>query len=355
MNPMIQKSQSQTWFERTILILPLFIMILTAVEMATGLEFSGREILWLKLIVALVFFNLIHQVFSYLLIWRLPFASDILNQKFGQSKYFWLGFFVFQILVFVFLIFAFEAFTIEPELQKSLIFLFLIINGLAVTQHGLKQVQGISLLYGRESGQNDWQRKKEHLFMNFVLIGLCLNIALQVLPTQYPDLKILSDSLLYPIIALTYLPIFLLFKMVYNYQTGSSKKMLYLTRLLLWPLVPVSQMALLGVGIIHGSEFTYVTWRITQSLGRKQNFSLRSWYFTFLIFGVLFSLLSLTRINGGLTGLFITEDSSQVPFWLVIGSAMTGTITFGHIYLDHILFGFKNSAVRKHLSPLLKL
>lgn len=129
-------------------------------------------------------------------------------------------------------------------------------------------------------------------------------------------------------------------------------KLIFLSRLFLFPLSFFSIIAAVGYRAIHGVEYIFVYRKLfANSRGEAPNAlwlgGLSVLLFVFTSFVALFSM----NKADGLGMYFAVGD--QLPVWFRLVCAVATTRSYMHFYLDRIMFRMRDQAVSQWIRPLL--
>lgn len=268
-------------------------------------------------------------------------------------------------LYFLFLIFSFFCYLMNSNNQsflkvfntKNLMF-WINIYGI---YHVSRQFAGLSLLYNRNFEKQNRMSPREltrffkqekierFLFKIWIWSQVIYTFILWFHSEKIPWLDTLF---LYTLRSTT---ILILLNSILMPQASRSNKSLYLLRLGLCAFVPSSLFSVLYFMSIHGIEYYFIARTFFDKEPRVKT-----------IFGIgrISFALSLTHLlmwlnaqhpMGNYLYRWYNLPRESIPFPLVIIGTFAAATHLIHFYLDGIIFRFRDSAVREHISPLLQI
>ena len=133
--------------------------------------------------------------------------------------------------------------------------------------------------------------------------------------------------------------------------TASQREKIFSLRVLLLPLVPFMPIALLALGVIHGTEYLCVLRKVRHN--SRMNPRQQTWLMRSILLMILAALpLYVCRVQTGLAPL-LWQDLLAYPLWAkLLGAASVG-LSFMHYYLDRQIFLMRRPEVRELVAPLL--
>lgn len=292
--------------------------------------------------------NYVHVGFTFLMLWQIPQVKQLLkseNSPLGFKKI---------SMVFAVLIAASWAFylsgtwTIEKQIVPgySNFELSWFLYSLWGFFHYMAQTRGLSALYSKnsplgKSGMNSQfsniQKQERWAFGILFLTIIIHRVALLV--------KV-DPALVNGTIVLSFLPTLFIF--LNSFRFGSVLKTTYLSRVIAYPMAPLSLDFFFLIQAVHGIEYFLVTRKMFSQTENKKVFGL-TW--AALTFGVFIFLVQ-----------FFHDEWSFFPFLNVGLIPLLYPYLYGlilvfatlHYYVDSFLFRFSNPSVREWISPLLK-
>ena len=321
--------------EASVLSLPLVFLLLAGLEIALAWSILASTRGYGILMANLLFF-VSHNAFSYIMLLLFPelrrWAADA-----GLGGPFWAG------LGILFLCF-FYVFYLLPPLGFQL-FLFV---GLALSfHHQIMQVQGFSLQYLQRSGLRapGWEKLERALYHLLVLTIVFL-VWLRI--EGKASLLELPESVFQSALGLAFIFAGSIMALSLRTARANVNRSVFLLRLWLFPAVPLSFFASIGAMVSHGAEYAFL---FRQMYGRSSfsRASQQKWAAAAIV-GVV-CLLLMFRSHGGLP---VSPPSAgwAKAIWSGLG-ALSFTLTFGHYYLDRVLFRMTCEKTRAAVGPLL--
>lgn len=300
-----------------------------------------------QFLVGYLFLNTTHVVFTFAL-FALPEIKNWKIEFFRQRKrvsYLLAG----LILLSVVFLLAVSTKTL-PNLSEGWVVFAQCVALLWVQQHWLAQVRGFSLSYNRrvqlEGKQSYKWEKLERLGFHLVLGFSFLANILREHPEFSEKLFGLETSFFVSLAILAALSTVFCGYM-YAKQTY---KTLYLLRIILMALAPISVIAFLGTGVIHGVEyFLVVTHMKTKSTANQRES--RLFWMLMISFSCLIFVLGIGREAEGLA--WLLWPNLEVPYYAQIMAYLSMVLVYTHFAFDMFLYRMKFAATRKHIAPLL--
>ena len=124
-----------------------------------------------------------------------------------------------------------------------------------------------------------------------------------------------------------------------------KSKLIYFPRLLLYPLLPVSSFAVIGIAAVHGVEYFFVSKRLISS---EKSFSPKKFY----SFGAFLCLLVIIGVV--LNNLIIINNVQLPDIYSRAAFGFLGGFLLLHHYLDGKIFKMKDPLIKKHIAPAMK-
>ena len=127
-----------------------------------------------------------------------------------------------------------------------------------------------------------------------------------------------------------------------------KSKVIFLPRLLVYPLLPISIFAATALGAIHGMEYFFVSKRFLSS---EKVFSYRKFYSLGAILFIFMTILTLIYHRSGLLAVLNVQlpEPYSKAIWICLGA-----LSFLHYWLDGQIFKMKDPLVRRYIAPAMK-
>ena len=133
----------------------------------------------------------------------------------------------------------------------------------------------------------------------------------------------------------------------------NSNKPLFLSRLLLFVMVPVVPFAVAAISACHGTEYLAVAAKVRERSAMSQ--AARSQFtYTALALCILGLGLLICRSDEGIIELALAGGYREVPAWIRLAAYASITLAFVHYYLDRRIFRFRKASCRRHVLPLVE-
>lgn len=256
---------------------------------------------------------------------------------------------------------AFFNVEITPTSLPIIAFIFV---GVIPYHHMIMQNFGLSMLYNAQLAKKVQMTETEQaavkkcsarervgfrwfmiFFFAFLLFRMCgFTFGLGPLP-----LKVLKVFLYLLVVASV--AFIVLNSLTYPHATKSNKP-LFLSRLLLYIVLPFNYIADSALRACHGTEYLCVTGAVAQNSSMSK--AVAKQYFGLII---LFSLIGIVflvcRRADGLVSFLFNGNYDKVPFSVKALAFVSIVLTYTHYYLDRRLFRFRNKSNRDHVLPLL--
>ena len=319
-------------------ILAFSFLILSLVEVFFSIQFTEGQEAFPRFIANIVFFNALHLGITFFLIFE---TEAFLNWKKHTLKS---TFSFHQKLIFLFICFWLFQFFCKDMIYK--------IGTLLISFYGfyhvIKQQLGISLSFNHKSSHlnktsNNLIRGFDHIFFNLLILISWVFISIE----HFSFLR-KSDYIIY--VQCSFFSVVLIY-IVINYiafgRAFFNEKLYFFPRLLIYPLLPVSFLALIGWLSIHGMEYLFVTKNFISL--KKKSFKKTLFSFGFLFF-IIIALLSFVNQKAGFFALLDIESPEPLNkiFWVTLGACQ-----LLHYWVDGKIFRMKDPLVRKYIAPVL--
>lgn len=339
------------------LVLPVLFLSLILGEVAFGYSLiSDLDKVQTEFIKNVIFLNLIHNAFSFVVILNFPEIQTWnegrrRNNQISVRRLLLATFVLF--LIFFWLLRVFYA----PDGSGKLKYPFLIAFGLAIapTFHTLWQIRGISKTYSAQAKailNESWHRfdRQETWLFRILLVLSSIQLFFNwhignewlpfisdpnwVLIRKILLIATLATAALLPTIAICRGP-----KIFLN-------KAVFLLRILVLPLMSISPTAVLAFGSLHGVEYGFVFKKMYGnskiSKGHK-GLVIQSLIIT--VIAVLFFYFWRTLFN--------TNTVLEHPTAFHLLAAVSVSLTYTHYAIDGLIFRMRDENTRKEISPLL--
>lgn len=333
------------------LCIPLVFFILTLVQLAFHHRMTNTEHHIGSFIVKILFLNHVHIIFTFWMLATFPEMKSWLVQRrqgLWRSVLPWTGIFLFFFVLFS---------VVQPHLRHigDKNYLGVITTALLIISfhHVYAQSRGLSLLYNRmvEKRFSLTAQEKQKVFSlekwerGFYTTLIGSQIVWIFMKLCFPHERKIEAAVFLAIASVCVGGIFFCCRR-YPYADRSNKT-LYSLRLILFPLWPMSSLAVFGALAFHGVEYLLVFLKMYgKSEVPKQNKYI-AWYI-----GSIILLLSLSFARHDLLGFLYSKYISSRGLLTVMAS-LAGALSFLHYYLDGVIFKMRDSLTREKVAPLL--
>jgi hypothetical protein len=337
---------------------PIVLLLFIALEM---IFFKGMiEQKWLLAVGGILFLDSGHAALSFLLLRQSPDVKNWLNER-DQGK--WLKLEIELLLIFAFLFVVYWLYwsSLSHSMPAWYFQLMILMFMLIPTHHQVSQIHGLSSTYNSliratielSPKELSEMRRREVLEKRAILTLLATYLLPAALEQKILPLPV-SDSVLqiiyYSLYALTTgLFLFIMWNSYRSPKSQKSNKTIYLGRLVLLPLAPLSVIALSSSFLFHGFEYLCV-YRKLATASPLANPTRRFWLISFATV-VIFSITTMCE-PAYVTG-FYYSDFTQTPMILQIAATFSAAAITTHYWLDRQMFRMRNPSTRKWIGRIL--
>ncbi len=315
----------------------------------------------LKFFTDVLFFNSVHAALTFWALLLLPAARPWRVAK--QERPTWLGFWPKATLLMVALAAFFAVklgyLQVPREIFRPFDVAFAFIARVIPTQHTIWQVLGLSILFHqiqkRERGLTEptaeilaHDRREKSYFLAFLILALIPPLAGRSIEIwQIHDLQSTRGPLGWIVSGLLLtLTAILVRHQLSGPLGGDPRRALYVARLAVWALVPISPWAFYAAAAVHGIEYVFVMWRLIPVEQRVWSRWLVPGLAIFAVGGALI------RYASHLGDTYTTE---QIPIWMAAAQVIVLTIQWIHYHFDRELFLMRDPATRAFTGRQLNL
>ena len=319
------------------LFFPIFLVVISLVDIVFPQLFqliSGS--LTVGIIVDLLFLNIVHNAFSFILIGCLSEMKSWV--EYHGNRMFWLKIggliIILSAGIYLFLSHVFNSTT--SMLIGLLIFTFLPIH------HALFQTMGLSYVYtvqDSELKRRESNLKYEKFFFIFILWG-------NVIGAVFAGYNFhLFQKVRSPLSFIVFISVlFIVARTAMQGLREAHDKLLFQARLFLWPLAFFSFVGILATRIVHGVEYYFVSVKMLKESKRI------SYVYVAALFLIIICAFACVRIYY----LHSTSIAIRDDILLKTVTSISISITLVHYYLDRILFRMRKPINRQTTGTLLK-
>ncbi len=315
----------------------------------------------LKFLTDVLFFNSVHASLTLWALLLLPAARPWRAAK--KERPAWLGFWPKALLLMTVLAAFFAVklgyLQVPREIFRPFDIAFAFIARVIPTQHTIWQVLGLSILFHqiqkREQGATEptpaitaHDRWEKMYFLAFLLLALIPPLAGRSIEIwQIHELQSSRGPLGWIISGLLLGLTGLLVRHQLQSPLGADpRRALYVSRLAVWALVPISPWAFYAAAAVHGIEYVFVMWRLIPVEQRV--------WTRWLVPG-----LALFAVGGALiryaSHLGDAHAPAQIPVWMAGAQVIVLTIQWIHYHFDRELFLMRDPATRAFTGRQLNL
>lgn len=335
--------------ERLCLLAPLLLLPLIFWELSLPERPSAAFLYFAAIGSEIILGGAGHTGLSWLLLTMLPEGRGLLESK---------NFSLSRLLVISSVLFLFLAglFCLPPaSIHKPIITAFFFFDWCYVYHHSIAQTMGLSFVYSyRLNSDPNLRSKIERTHRNQKRAYILLYL-FSIMPGINYILGVPFFGTI-PFRIFGFLITLLL--VLYIYYTNSKlpfdqrNKMVFLTRLFLFPLSFFSIIAAVGYRALHGIEYVFIYRKLfANSKGPRPPRGVFA-FTSLALFGTM-SAIALFSMNAadGVGMYFIVGDS--LPTWFRLLCAAATTRSYMHFYLDRLMFRMRDSAVSEWIRPLI--
>jgi len=310
---------------------------------------------------AFLFLNLVHTGFSLPILVGLPeyqkYFSAQRRRYFSRSiiRLCMLATLFFVGLIFFYRRGGFEADGINPDIKSNGIkFASLVIETWGIL-HVRRQTLGLSLLYNKSSvGKSvrlplalpHWRPEKiEKICFDFFTIFYFVRLAVRFFISN-----VAYDSVKYSLLVPEILVCLLIFLLAAHAPADVRlKKCMFLSRILLFPLVPFHFIFHCGVRAIHGIEYFLMTRQLVERSQTSATKTKKIWTFAFILGS---GTAVLPFLYNGMPHQFQSLFGSHYSFAILILLALSTTSVFMHYVFDGFMFKINDPNWSHNLAEL---
>jgi hypothetical protein len=355
-----------SWGEAILLGIPLLSFALTLGFWLLGrINLSWRITDVASLLVTLIFMDGVHVVFTFMLLVSVPELWKWSTSHQNRPEKGWargLGFWVRLTFVSVFLAILVYVLRVEQStaMVRGMMAAWLFLELLGPAQHTLAQMRGISFCYHSTirkrfqlSDEEKHRAARTELAERYLFKALLFGELFFWIPQIFgPDQLVVPglELLKYAGGILTCVSaVGLVLNGLRFPRQAETRKSLFLTRVLLFPLKMFNSVAGLGVRATHGTEYLVIFRQMVNGSNLSQARRKRIYWMTFAA-SVAYSVIFI------LTWPVATRDLSgwAAPQQILnVALVTTFVIRFAHYWTDSVLYKMSNPLTRAAVSPLL--
>ena len=342
------------------LLYPIVFLLLSLVGVWVGPPGRGLDH-ELKFLTDVLFFNSVHASLTLWALLLLPAARPWRVAK--QERPAWLGFWPKALLLMTVLAAFFAVklgyLQVAQEIFRPFDIAFAFIARVIPTQHTIWQVLGLSILFHqiqkRERGVTEptpaisaHDRREKLYFLAFLALALIPPLAGRGIEIwQIHELQSSRGPLGWIISGLLLgLTVLLVRHQLQSPLGADPRRALYVSRLAVWALVPISPWAFYAAAAVHGIEYVFVMWRLIPIEQRVWKRWLVPGLALFTVAGALIRYAS---------HLGDTQAPAQIPLWMAAAQVIVLTIQWIHYHFDRELFLMRDPATRAFTGRQLNL
>jgi hypothetical protein len=349
------------WDERINIGFPLVLIALALLELALSLPLGSVTRFWKTVLVDIVFLNITHNAFTYLMLLGLPeMRAWIRERSDGKLNVFWTKILALNLALFLLFFFLLKFWFVSPLARA----VFLLLTASVPVHHGLAQALGLSLSYNKmmaapsdrdrveippdaraKLARNEWLERKAYwaLIVGSILAVAGITFRYQAMAGSY----LTTVTYIYRIgfWLLTASCIVLIGLACASPLTGKRNKILFSIRNLLWPLSMFSVIALWGTMAVHGVEYAFVSRKM---ISNASAFRLKA-----AAFALIAIVAVMAYFRGKLMGDLYGERENEDLF-LYVATSLSIAGSYSHYALDRMMFRMRDELNRRYCGKLLQ-
>lgn len=302
-----------------------------------------------------------HIIFSFVLFFSLPELKEWRESKDTVAKSGWMrGYGPTARLVIIGAVLTVMCYFLQiSDMTRTLpgvISIILFLELLGPTQHAVAQMRGISLCYNSniknnitfsalEVKQAATCENIERKLFNLLLAGEIFYWLPPVFNLGHINIPGLEISRTVGAVAIIASSAGLIINALYFPHHKTTRKFLFLTRVILYPMTMLSPVGIVNRRLGHGTEYLMIFRRMING-SRIEKKKVRKIYFLAISLSIIYILmLSPTYMDFAIEDYFPTILKSMIVVTIVL--------RYAHYYMDSIMFKMSHAATRNIIGPLL--